>query len=310
MSKTARSKGRCEPFRRGFIDSRITRAGGRFVAASQRLLAILTIFCITTGFAQARNTSYRFQLVTAGGQYPVITAKTDAPNGTKLVVILKKPWLPDGAERVARGIPACGEDCFPASGPDGKSGVTVVVQNGAFEAGPLSFGGKPIAPNVYQLDIYPIFDVNSMTPEEIRTADSRPIYVGQIQIPGTASGESRELSTVQQKLANRLNDRRPNASKEEYIPNWQSIEADNGAVYKVDVNSISRDAEDKVAEVVVYAVEGGEYYPPNLTQLTFDCRGHHFMDLRSFGTWAYAPPRSIAGKIEVIACFGPKRKFD
>jgi hypothetical protein len=51
--------------------------------------------------------------------------------------------------------------------------------------------------------------------------------------------------------------------------NWQNIEADNGAAYKVDLNSISH-YNNGTADVVVYAVEGAGYNPENMRRLWFD----------------------------------------
>jgi|GEM_PF-5593485 len=88
--------------------------------------------------------------------------------------------------------------------------------------------------------------------------------------------------------------------------NWKNIEADNGAVYKIDLNSISH-YNNGTADVVVYAVEGASYNPENMRRLWFDCQGH-FRDETGpgFGPTEYAPPRSIAGRISQVACAGAK----
>jgi hypothetical protein len=88
--------------------------------------------------------------------------------------------------------------------------------------------------------------------------------------------------------------------------NWQNVEADNGAIYKVDLNSISH-YNNGTADVVVYAVEGSSYNPENMRRLWFDCQGR-FRDEtgRHIGPAQYAPPRSIAGRIGEIACVGAK----
>lgn len=86
-----------------------------------------------------------------------------------------------------------------------------------------------------------------------------------------------------------------------YKPNWQSIEADNGAVYKVDLNSISPYTNGTV-DVLTYAVEGSDFIPENLRRLWFDCRGHFQDQTGGIGPTQFAPPRSIAGEIGAIAC--------
>jgi hypothetical protein len=88
--------------------------------------------------------------------------------------------------------------------------------------------------------------------------------------------------------------------------NWQSLEADNGAIFKVDLNSISH-FKTGAATVTVYAVEGPSFDPRNLHQLWFDCRGH-FQDITGpqIGPTEYAPPRSIVGRMGGIACIGAK----
>ena len=88
--------------------------------------------------------------------------------------------------------------------------------------------------------------------------------------------------------------------------NWQNIEADNGAAYKIDLNSISH-YNNGTADVVVYAVEGPGFNPENMRRLWFDCKGR-YKDLTVSVTSPthYAPPRSIAGKLSEIACAGAK----
>ena len=83
---------------------------------------------------------------------------------------------------------------------------------------------------------------------------------------------------------------------------WQKIEADNGAVYQVDIAHIVH-RNGGATEVRVYAIEGGTYDPNNMTTLFFNCESHQYSDIKSLGRiWQYAPPRSVAGQIEAIAC--------
>ena len=94
-------------------------------------------------------------------------------------------------------------------------------------------------------------------------------------------------------------------SSSQYKSNWQKIEADNGAVYDIDLNSIMR--YNGMAEAMVYVVEGQYFNPMNLKQLFFDCRGH-FMELTDAGLspQIYAPPRSVAAQLATIACGGAR----
>jgi hypothetical protein len=86
-----------------------------------------------------------------------------------------------------------------------------------------------------------------------------------------------------------------------YKPNWRKLEADNGTVYYIDLNSIIHSgAGGSEALVASEAIA-----VPGRTRLFFDCQGH-FMDEGSFGDWAYAAPRSIAGEIAAIACGRPQ----
>jgi hypothetical protein len=90
-----------------------------------------------------------------------------------------------------------------------------------------------------------------------------------------------------------------------YKPDWKSIEADNGAVYKVDLNSVSRYTNGTL-DILIYAVEGSDFDPRNLSRLWFDCRGHFRDQTNGIGPTQYAAPRSIAGRISQLACAGAK----
>ena len=87
--------------------------------------------------------------------------------------------------------------------------------------------------------------------------------------------------------------------------NWRNVEADNGAVYKIDLNSIRHDKAG-AAEAMVYAVEGSAYNPENMHWLWFDCHGKFRDQTGRVGPVQYAPPRSIAGRLSDIACIGAK----
>lgn len=103
---------------------------------------------------QAR-TSHINLSATRGG-FPTIVGSTDLPEGTKLLVRIKKPYLPNAEQLLAAGLPMCEDDCLPAIGPKGESlGVRVTVQSGAFSAGPFSWRtGKPIRPGDVEVEIF------------------------------------------------------------------------------------------------------------------------------------------------------------
>ena len=90
-----------------------------------------------------------------GNAAPIINGTTDLPDGTKLSIMIPKPWLPDAQQRLARGLSACADNiCGGAStGPDHRLGAIVDVKAGHFTAGPFSFEGKSFPPGTYSVQI-------------------------------------------------------------------------------------------------------------------------------------------------------------
>lgn len=127
----------------------------------------------------AQTPSVQFRLSTHGGGFPTIDGQTNLPDGTQLFVTLKKPWLPDGAERIAHGLAACGEDCIPAQGPDGLMGIKVTVERGRFTAGPFSFRGGPAAPAIYPVEISPSYNLETATIDQIKSIGT-VLYSGEV----------------------------------------------------------------------------------------------------------------------------------
>jgi hypothetical protein len=87
----------------------------------------------------------------------MVTGTTNLPDGAELMIWLIKPWLPNGKERLAAGLPACGdEDCFPLQTnkrlPDGV-GFGVVVKNGHFSDGPFTYKEAALRPGTYVLEV-------------------------------------------------------------------------------------------------------------------------------------------------------------
>jgi hypothetical protein len=76
----------------------------------------------------------------------------------------------------------------------------------------------------------------------------------------------------------------------------QTIEADNGAVFKIiNLTHPNPSSYEGTAEAQIYTPDG------ELVSLMFDCKGHmKRMDI--MGPMTYIPPRSVGGKIGRIAC--------
>jgi len=86
---------------------------------------------------------------------------------------------------------------------------------------------------------------------------------------------------------------------------WRKIEADNGEVTKVDMNSIEH-FNNGTADVVKYTYVPNTMFDPNsLVRLKFDCHGH-YMNLDGGSLLLDAPPRSVVGEVAAIACAGAK----
>ena len=90
--------------------------------------------------------------------------------------------------------------------------------------------------------------------------------------------------------------------------NWKRIEADNGAAYAVDLNSIAH-RNNGTAEMQVCIVDNntcpimpGTWNP---TIFEFDCHGH-YADVQNGGGLQMAPPRSVVGQMAALACVGAK----
>jgi len=132
------------------------------------IAAIFAASILLGSSAQAQNNNVaHFKLTVSADPNPTISGTTDLPDGTKLFVNILKPHLPDGQQRMARGLPACEDDCSPANTVEVPS-VDPVVRNGAFTAGPFSFGGKPFRPNIYPIRISVLPDLNLVYTSEIR----------------------------------------------------------------------------------------------------------------------------------------------
>lgn len=85
---------------------------------------------------------------------------------------------------------------------------------------------------------------------------------------------------------------------------WHRVEADNGAVYKIDLGLIQQFAGG--ATTAIYTDEGGAFNAMNLKRWYFTCTGHFsvMQDNMRMGPTTYAPPRSVAARMSDIVCGG------
>jgi hypothetical protein len=89
-----------------------------------------------------------------------------------------------------------------------------------------------------------------------------------------------------------------------YQPVWKEIEADNGEVTKIDMNSIKH-LSGGTTDVTIYTgVPHTMFDQARLKMLWFDCQGHFMAFDGGMGQSPQldAPPRSIAGRIAKIVC--------
>ena len=94
-----------------------------------------------------------------------------------------------------------------------------------------------------------------------------------------------------------------------FQPVWKRIDAENGLVVKIDMNSIERLNTGSVYVVIYSYIPNTRFDPTRLKKLVFDCQGE-FSDTQ-LGVSAgmqMAPPRSLMGDISSIACNVAQRK--
>jgi hypothetical protein len=84
------------------------------------------------------------------------------------------------------------------------------------------------------------------------------------------------------------------AGRYEKASRWETVEADNGSIYKVDLGHIEIIGRGVRARLI--KDEGDEVSPYSVV---FDCGGHYYM--ANLG-WQYAPPRSVIGRVAALAC--------
>jgi hypothetical protein len=80
---------------------------------------------------------------------------------------------------------------------------------------------------------------------------------------------------------------------------WERITADNGAVYQIDVGNLRRTPPIYVS---LWAWEGSSWAVPP-TAMIFNCNGYFsVIGERGELSTEYAPPRSVAARIEALVC--------
>jgi hypothetical protein len=85
---------------------------------------------------------------------------------------------------------------------------------------------------------------------------------------------------------------------------WHRVEADNGAAFAIDMNSITR-MNNGAVDTIVCTLNGNACNLLNQSRIRFDCRGH-YMDIDRGGQLQMAPPRSVVGRLAAIACVGAR----
>jgi hypothetical protein len=283
--------------------------------------------------------------VTVGGDLlPMIRGTADFTDGTQLFILIRKPWLPDAQERMARGQPACGDDCAPATtGEDHVFGAIAVVHEGKFVAGPFSFRGQPFKPGRYPLEIFRALDVNNLRSREDilreKERSNTPLFAATIEVPSTrtyrlsspASGRvqpqpllgfchqpSAALSPAQQRQCAqlRVESHAPPAGGGQYQATWKRVEADNGQVYLIDVGSLQsyvRSASSagilKGVFATIYLYTGPTYDPMNVETVVFECPDYMTVTSPSgAGPSTYLAPRSVGRRLADIACAAPLKR--
>lgn len=83
---------------------------------------------------------------------------------------------------------------------------------------------------------------------------------------------------------------------------WLRLEADNGEVTKIDMNSLQRSTVGSVEAITYTYVPNTAFDQTKLRRLLFDCKGH-FMDITNSNSELLdAPPRSVVGNVASIVC--------
>jgi len=91
----------------------------------------------------------------SGGLRPIISGKTNLPDGMSLSLTLHKPRLSNAKELLAAGTYVCNRFLFAdgTCAPLGVGRAYAVVKNGQFTYGPFTNDGAPLPPGTYILEV-------------------------------------------------------------------------------------------------------------------------------------------------------------
>jgi hypothetical protein len=107
---------------------------------------------VPTPKIQTRPFIVTIQTSVSGGARPIVMGRTNLPDGTVLMMWLTKPWLSNARERIAVGLSACGDSCFPLT-VSGSTFDEVKVKNGQFTWGPVLDNGGALKSGTYTLEV-------------------------------------------------------------------------------------------------------------------------------------------------------------
>jgi hypothetical protein len=108
---------------------------------------IFVITCqLIANSASAESPGIVYDVNITGGSMPVITLKSNLPEGTPMVVAEWPQWAPNAINRIRLGLSACDPVCGAITQP---TGWQTELKNGAFKAGPFSMNGNPLSSGRY-----------------------------------------------------------------------------------------------------------------------------------------------------------------
>lgn len=153
------------------------------------------------------------------------------------------------------------------------------------------------------LDIGDYAWVPNPTPDDIKNGGWE-VCPGKVVMPATfCRWAGQVLPQAQQQTCYAMHLK---ANPPDYKPEWKRFEADNGAVYALDMKSVAHMTGcNGCADAVICVVDNNQCIPPNMRPLRFDCHGH-YIDVMNGGKMQMAPPRSVVGQMAAAACVGTK----